>query len=129
MEQQAGQYGAFRWKEIGPVVLIHPTDSEIVGANLINDISDALLDFVRQRKPTKLVISLKHVERYSSEAIGGLVRLERRVRALGGRIKLCMNDDFRELFRVTQLDGTLFEIFDNESEAVASFFESGKDLG
>jgi hypothetical protein len=39
-----------------------------------------------------------------------------------------MNNELRELFRVTRLDGTLFEIYESESEAVASFFEKGKDL-
>lgn len=122
------EYKSFDYKQLGPVVLVQPREPEIVRRNLINDLSDDLVQFVEQQKPTALVLSLKRVARYSSEAIGGLIRLERRVRALGGRVKLCMNAELRELFKVTRLDGTLFEIYESESDAVASFFEKGKDL-
>jgi hypothetical protein len=43
-------------------------------------------------------------------------------------MKLCMNAEARELFRVTRLDGTVFEIYDSESDAVATFFEHGGDI-
>ncbi|HVU86087.1 MAG TPA: STAS domain-containing protein [Pirellulales bacterium] len=113
----------FQVKQLGPVTLIHPREQEIVGRNVINDLADELVEFAQKQKPTSVVVSLAGVSRYSSEAIGGLIRLERRIRSLGGRVKLCMNDELRELFRVTRLDGTLFEIFESESDAVASFFE------
>ena len=121
-------FKTFDVKQLGPVTLIQPREQEIVRRNVINDLANDLVDYVQQEKPGNLVVSLKRVSRYSSEAIGGLIRLERRVRAQGGRVKLCMNGDLRELFKVTRLDGTLFEIFDSESDAVASFFEKGKDL-
>ncbi|HEY1601563.1 MAG TPA: STAS domain-containing protein [Pirellulales bacterium] len=119
---------SFEVKQVGPVTLIQPREAELVGRNAINDLADDLIAFVRTEKPTNIVVSLKRVTRYSSEAIGGLIRMERRVRAQGGRVKLCMNNELRELFKVTRLDGTLFEIYDSESDAVASFFEKGKDL-
>lgn len=121
-------FKTFDIKQVGPVVLIQPRELEIVGRNLINDLADDLVEYVQKEKPTAIVVSLKRVTRYSSEAIGGLIRMERRVRAQGGRVKLCMNHELRELFKVTRLDGTLFDIYDSESDAVASFFEKGKDL-
>ncbi len=120
-------YKSFQVKQIGPVSLIQPSQSELVKRNLINQLSDELIEFVQAEKPTQIVITLSGVSRYSSEAIGGLIRMERRVRALGGRVKLCMSDAMRELFQVTRLDGTLFDIYPSESEAVASFFEKGRD--
>jgi anti-sigma B factor antagonist len=122
------QFKSFEVKIVGPVALIQPRETEIVKRNLINDLADDLIEYVQQAKPTKVVLTLKRVTRYSSEAIGGLIRVERRVRAEGGRVKLCMNQELRELFKVTRLDGTLFEIYESESEAVASFFEKGRDL-
>lgn len=113
---------------VGPVALVQPRETEIVKRNLINDLADDLIEYVAAEKPTQMVLTLKRVTRYSSEAIGGLIRVERRMRAQGGRIKLCMNQELRELFKVTRLDGTLFEIYESESEAVASFFEKGRDL-
>ena len=122
------KYKSFEVKMVGPVALIQPRETEIVKRNLINDLSDDLIEYVQQEKPKQVVITLKRVTRYSSEAIGGLIRLERRVRAEGGRVKLCMNQEVRQLFQVTRLDGTLFDIYESESEAVASFFEKGRDL-
>ena len=127
-ESKRPDFKTFEVKQLGPVTLIQPCEQEIVGRNVINDLADDLIDYVRQEKPANLVVSLKRVTRYSSEAIGGLIRMERRVRAEGGRVKLCMNNELRELFKVTRLDGTLFEIYSSESDAVASFFEKGKDL-
>lgn len=119
---------SFEVKMVGPVALVQPRETEIVKRNLINDLADDLIEYVAAEKPTQMVLTLKRVTRYSSEAIGGLIRVERRMRAQGGRIKLCMNQELRELFKVTRLDGTLFEIYESESEAVASFFEKGRDL-
>jgi anti-sigma B factor antagonist len=127
-ERAMTQFKSFDVKLVGPVALIQPRETELVKRNLINDLSDDLIEYVKQEKPTKVVLTLKRVTRYSSEAIGGLIRLERRVRAEGGRVKLCMNQELRQLFQVTRLDGTLFDIFESESEAVASFFEKGRDL-
>ncbi len=113
----------FEVQQLGPVALIHPCEQEIIGRNVINDLADDLVAYAQKEKPTNLVVSLNRVSRYSSEAIGGLIRLERRIRSQGGRVKLCMNAELRELFRVTRLDGTLFEIYESESDAVASFFD------
>ena len=119
------EFTTFQIKQLGPVTLVQPVEAEIVSRNLINDLSDDLLELVNTQKPKHLVLSLKRVTRYSSEAIGGLIRVVRRVKTYGGQMKLCMNEDFRDLFKVTHLDGTLFDIYDTESEAVAACFEAG----
>lgn len=121
-------FNTFEVKEIGPVTLVKPKDKDIVGRDRINQLSDELLEFVAAAKPLKLIMTLKHVTRYSSEAIGGLIRLDKMVNRYGGAMKLCMNAEARELFRVTRLDGTVFKIYDSESEAVATFFEHGGDI-
>ncbi len=119
---------AFELKQIGPVLLIVPSEKELLHRDRINLISDELSQYVGQHKPKQVVYSLKQVAKYSSQAIGGLVFLVRQIRAYGGQMKLCMGKDIRTLFQVAGLDGTLFEIYDNESDCVASFFEHGKDI-
>lgn len=115
-------------KEVGPVTLIKPVESDLVERELINILSDELLEYIEKEKPKMVVFTLKHVTRYSSEAIGGLIEMERRVSIQGGKMKLSMDADVHELFRVTQLDGNLFDIYDTESDAVAAFFEHGGDI-
>jgi anti-anti-sigma factor len=113
---------------VGPVTLIKPVASDIVERELINVLSDELLEFVAAEKPKNVVFTLKHVTRYSSEAIGGLIRMERQISRYGGTMRLCMDSDVRQIFKVTRLDGNVFSIYDTESEAVAAFFEHGGDL-
>ena len=122
------RYVTFEHKQVGPVTLIKPLKADLVSRERINVFSDELLEFVSNEKPPRIVFTLKHVDRYSSEAIGGLIRVDKEVRSYGGEMKLCMSHDVRELFRVTRLDGNVFDIYESESEAVASFFEHGGDI-
>jgi anti-anti-sigma regulatory factor len=122
------KFTTFETKMVGPVTLVRPTATDIVGREIIESLSDELLEFVAREKPSKVVLTLKHVSRYSSEAIGGLIRVEKQITAHGGSVKLCMNEDFRELFKVTRLDGSKFAIYHSESDAIAAFFEHGGDV-
>ncbi len=115
-------------KMVGPVVLIRPIEAEYLDRQQIVLLSDELEVFVTDNKPEKIVLTLKQVTKYSSEAIGGLVRVNRQVRKYGGVIKLCMTDELRELFRAAGLDGSVFHIYETESDAVAAFFEHGGDI-
>ena len=121
-------YRSFEVQEVGPVLLIKPAESDIVERELINILSDELVSFLEERRPEKVVFTLKHAIRFSSEAIGGLIRMERQLAANGGKMKLCMDNEIRKLFQVTSLDGGVFEIYETESEAVAAFFEHGGDI-
>lgn len=121
-------YRTFNVKAVGPVTLIKPVASDIVERELINILSDELLEYVAEQKPKNVVFTLKHVTRYSSEAIGGLIRMESQISRYGGVMKLCMDSDVRQIFKVTRLDGAVFDIYETESEAVASFFEHGGDI-
>ena len=122
------RFKSFEVKEVGPVTLLKPVESDLVERELINVLSDELLEYLQDTQPKMVVFTLKHLKRYSSEAIGGLIEMERRVSLYGGQMKLSMDADVHELFRVTQLAGNLFDIYDTESDAVAAFFEHGGDI-
>ena len=115
---------SFRIRHTGPVTIVESVTAVIVGRSLINVFSDELLEFVIAEKPEKLLVTLSDVVQFSSEAIGGLTRVVRRVNDYGGQMKLCMNRDLRELFKVTRLDGTLFDIHKTEEGAIEAFFRS-----
>lgn len=94
----------------------------VVDRLFIRDLFDELADYVEQEKPRKLLINFDQVTHFSSEAIGGLIRVARRIRALGGEIKLCdMSPDIRGIFQLTNLDGTVFSVYDSAREALAEF--------
>lgn len=122
------EYKKIEIKLVGPVTLIKPADREFVERECIDLLYDDLLRYADTEAPQQVVVTLKQVSRYSSEAIGGLIRLARRIRKYGGEIKLSMSDDIREVFKVTHLEDNVFEIYSTESDAIASYFEHGGDL-
>ena len=115
-------------KQIGPVLLIRPIESEYLDRQNITLMIDEFSTLASGNKPEQVVFTLKRVSKYSSEAIGGLVRVNNLIKDYGGVMKLCMADDLRELFRATGLEGKVFDIYKTESNAIASFFEHGGDI-
>lgn len=56
-----------------------------------------------------------------SSGLGALVSINKRVREVGGELRLAgLNEDLRSLFQLTKLD-TLFAISETASEALAGF--------
>lgn len=56
-----------------------------------------------------------------SSGLGALVSINKRVREVGGELRLAgLNEDLRSLFQLTKLD-TLFAIAGSASEALAGF--------
>ena len=115
-------------KMVGPVLLVRPIASEYLDRQDIALLTDELATLISGNKPDQIVLTLKQVSKYSSEAIGGLVRVNNMVKKYGGVMKLCMSDELRELFKVAGLEGTVFDIYRTESNAIASFFQHGGDI-
>jgi anti-sigma B factor antagonist len=86
----------------------------------------------RQELKTRVLEELEHGERrflvdfartgyIDSSGLGVLVSLSKKIRELGGELRLAnLNDDLRTLFELTKLD-TLFQIADTRERALESF--------
>jgi anti-sigma B factor antagonist len=110
----------FRVTYDGEVTVVHvdalPPDN--VGCPWANP----LVEFVEQHKPTKLVVDFEAVAKFPSVAIGALLRVDKRVRAYSGQLRLAgMRPDVREVFKITRLDGSVFQILDSCRLARESF--------
>jgi anti-sigma B factor antagonist len=69
----------------------------------------------------KFLIDFSRTGYIDSSGLGALVALAKRVRELGGEIRLSgLNEDLRSLFELTKLD-TLFAIADTPEQALAGF--------
>lgn len=69
----------------------------------------------------RFVIDFTATGYIDSSGLGVLVSLAKKIRELGGDLRLAgLNDDLRTLFELTKLD-TLFTIMDSAEEAVAAF--------
>ncbi len=69
----------------------------------------------------KIVVDFARTGYIDSAGLGVLVSLAKRLRELGGDIRLAnLNDDLQTLFELTKLD-TLFQISDTRERALESF--------
>lgn len=69
----------------------------------------------------KILVDFARTGYIDSAGLGVLVSLAKRLRELGGDIRLAnLNDDLRTLFELTKLD-TLFQIADTRERALESF--------
>jgi anti-sigma B factor antagonist len=69
----------------------------------------------------RFVLDFTDTAYIDSSGLGALVSINRRVRDLGGELRLAgLNEDLRSLFQLTKLD-TLFAISESAGEALAGF--------
>jgi anti-sigma B factor antagonist len=92
------------------------------GTELLQESLQRLIDEGR----TKVVLDFQHVPYVDSTAMAVIIRMHLRLnRQAQGRLKLVgVIGHVRELLRVTQLS-SVFEIYDAEADAVASFAPDG----
>jgi len=70
---------------------------------------------------TKILVNLKDVTHIDSSGIGELVACYTTVKRRGGQMKLAnLPPKINDILQVTQLI-TVFDIYDNEAEAIGSF--------
>jgi anti-sigma B factor antagonist len=102
-------------------MIIEPP-SELMDRLEITHVGDAWLEAVEKERPMRVVVNFDDVRIFSSEAIGVLIRIAKRVREYGGEIRLCsMGKVVREIFDICNLIPTIFEVHDSTADAIASF--------
>ena len=83
----------------------------------LKDLVQAALD----RGERRLLIDFSRTGYIDSSGLGALVSISKRIRELGGELRLSgLNEDLRSLFELTKLD-TLFAIAETPQQALASF--------
>lgn len=71
-------------------------------------IEDDVFGLVEGSDQKHLRLDLVDVRFVSSAALGALIALQRKLRAVGGRLSLCnLNPEMREVIRATKLDSVL----------------------
>jgi anti-sigma B factor antagonist len=76
----------------------------------------------------KVLLNLREVDYMDSSGIGEMVRCHMTLRRLGGQLKLANpSRTIYNLLQVTVLN-RIFEIYDDEANAVKSFQETGKGV-
>ena len=83
-------------------------------------VSEKMHELINAGK-NKLIVDMNQVERMNSSGLGILIGCLMAVRKQSGDIKLFhLNEKPKELLRMTKLN-CVFEVFENEDEAIGSF--------
>jgi len=115
------QLAHFRIEAKGEVTVVTPTVFDFIDQAVNFESKKELITFARREQLDKVVVDFQNIQRFSTEFIGTLLSLKRQIGA-AGKIKLCsLQPVQRDIFRVLNLDGTVFEILEDVNEAVRSF--------
>ena len=97
------------------------TESSMLESRSIEAAGQELFRLPDELHKQKLVVDFSDVKFLSSQAIGLLLDLRKRVAAIKGRLVLCgVSKDIMKVFRITNLD-KVFEFFPDDGSALKTF--------
>jgi anti-sigma B factor antagonist len=110
----------FSLSKVGQTAVVKVTGPRLTDVVYITELGDELQAVLEQARPPDLLIDLDEVEFLSSSVLGKLIRLLKRTRQLGGRLRLCsIRPSILEVFEITQLN-KVFEIYPDAGEALGA---------
>lgn len=112
----------FDVQQSGGVTELRLADSALFDVPRYEELRNELVDFVEQRRPSRLIVDFSLVGYCSTAVIAAVLMAKKRLDAKGGQMKLCgMSDAVHETFQMLKLDGTIFEIYADKTDAVNAF--------
>ncbi|HLA91814.1 MAG TPA: STAS domain-containing protein [Gemmatimonadaceae bacterium] len=109
---------SFTVTQHGDVSIVEVEGQLIVGNR--QDLKKKVLDELEKGR-RKVLIDFARTGYIDSSGLGVLVSLAKKIRELGGDLRLAnLNDDLQTLFELTKLD-TLFQISESRERALESF--------
>jgi anti-sigma B factor antagonist len=95
--------------------------THILDAATIDRMSAGMKEVIETAAESKFLFDFDRVEYLSSNALGMLIGLQRRIAQRKGRLKLAgIRPEVMEVFRITKLD-TVFDIYKDASSAIETF--------
>jgi anti-sigma B factor antagonist len=108
-------------REVGPVTVVRFVNRRIWDEANVQEIGQELFQLVDEQRRDRLLLNFAEVDFLTSAALGKLIMLHRKLKALGGTMRLCeVRPVVYEVFAITRLN-ELFGIHDNETDALAAF--------
>ena len=106
---------------MGNVTIVQFREPRITDLLEIEQLGRELYQLIEEPVHRKLVLDFSEVMFFSSAAIGKLISLSGKLRALSGILKLCnLRPEVLDVLRVCKLD-TVFDIRQDRNDAMLSF--------
>lgn len=107
--------------QTGDVTVVRFVDRKILDESYIQEVGQELFRLVEVDRCQNLLLNFCSVDFLSSTALGKLITLDKKVKALGGRLMLSnIRPEIHEVFLLTGLN-RLFDIKEDVTEALSSF--------
>jgi anti-sigma B factor antagonist len=108
-------------QNIGGVVVVNLGSSSILDGGVVEALGRKLFELVDEQAHRKILLDFSQVKFLSSAMLGVLIRLQKRVHAIKGRLAIYgLRPELHKVFRITRLE-QLFNFYDNEQDALSSF--------
>jgi anti-sigma B factor antagonist len=102
------------------VTVVTFADTRLIAEDVLAEVGD-LLGLIDGPGLARVLLNFREVRFMSSSFLASLMKLSRRVAAVGGQVKLCgIAPDLIRVFKITCFD-RLFEIYEDEGTALDSF--------
>lgn len=112
----------FILQPIGPVMIVEFRNPSLMDPVVLENTSKRLFSLVDEEDRRKVIMDFEKVQYLSSQAIGILLTMKKKIDALGnGKLVLCgIGPKLAELLKITRLD-KIMVIKATQKEALASF--------
>lgn len=110
---------------VGEVAVVRFSDTKIVDSSNIEEMGSELNSLVDTDRIKHVLLNFEGVEFLSSAALNKLIALDKKVKEVGGILRLsCLRADIMEVFNITRLN-RVFDIRTKEAEALKAFGVEG----
>lgn len=108
-------------REVGDVTVVRFRDRKIIEDATVQRLGQELFDLVDREQRKKLLIDYLSVVYQCAAFLGKMITLDKKVKAIGGVLKLCnIPPEIYEVFEITKLS-KLFDVQVSEADALATF--------
>lgn len=115
------EQGKMSIQTIQGITIVTFEDESILDPLQVQDIGEKLHQLIEQEDRQRLILDFHKVKILSSQMLGVLIGMLKRIHSDRGRIVICgMKPDLHKVFKITNLD-KLFKFYDTEGHALRSF--------
>ena len=108
-------------KKLEDVAVVVFNTASICDVTGIEKISAQIKQFIEDNRPKKMVIDFVNVKFFTSQTLGLLLDLWRKLQASGGEVVISgINPQLHRVFKITNLD-KIFRFFPDEQTALKAF--------
>ena len=107
--------------KVGDLAIVKFSDRKIVDSANIEEMGEEMFSIVDKDKCKDVLLNFEGVEFMSSAALNKLILMDKRVKGVQGKLRLCnLRAEILEVFTITRLN-RVFDIKKTEAEALKAF--------